>query len=268
MLQVEKILVPVDLSPASLVPVQFTAALARHFHAVVTLVHCGATADQARETLEALGRRELDPHSFSTMVCPGEAARVIVDYARSAGFSLIVMATHGYGPFRRLVLGSVTTQVLDQAGCPVFTGAHLEQAVAGHGTRFNTIVCALDLGPKTEEIARWAGEFAEAVGGRLFLLHVIPELAGAEGDYFQADANLVPVEQATQTLTELRDMLGLSARVIVAGGPVFEAIRRQACELGADVLVAGRGACAGRIGRLRSNAFEIIRSAPCPVITV
>ncbi len=268
MLSVQKILVPVDLSAASLASVRFAAALSRTFGACVTFLHCGAAEEQARQKLELLGRRELGSQPFAAVVLEGDAGRVIIDYAHSARFDLILMSTHGHGPFRRLLLGSVTTQVLDRAACPVFTGAHLEQSAPGHGTRFDTVVCALDLGPKTEAVAKWAGEFAESVGGRLFLLHTLPELASAEGDYFSAAANLAPVEQASEQLTALRDALGLSAKVIVAGGGIADTVRRQASELGADVLIAGRGACAGRIGRLRSNAFEIIRSAPCPVITV
>lgn len=268
MVRLEKILVPVDLSAASMVPVQYAAALARRFDAFVTLIHCGPLEDETRKRLESLGRAELGAQAFSSAVCEGDAARVISDYARSVQFDLIVMSTHGYGPFRRLLLGSVTTQVLDQADCPVFTGAHLEEAVAGHGTRFDTIVCAVDLGSRSEEIVTWAAEFAEAVEGRLFLLHIVPELAPAEGDYFRADANLAPIERASEELVALRDTLGLSAKFIVAGGTIPDAIRHQAFELGADLLIAGRGTCSGRIGRLRSNAFEIIRSAPCPVITL
>jgi nucleotide-binding universal stress UspA family protein len=268
MLRLEKILVPVDLSAASMAPVRFAAALARSSDAFVALLYCGAAEKETREKLESIGLAELGPVPFSTVMLEDDPSRAILDYARSGCFSMIVMATHGYGRFRRLLLGSVTTQVLDQVDCPVFTGAHLEQAVAGHGTRFDTIVCAVDLGPLSGEIAKWAGGFAAAVDGRLFLLHIVPDLAGAEGDYFRADANLVAVEAASEELSALRDSLGLSAKVIVAGGGIPDAVCRQASELGADVLIAGRGTCAGRIGRLRSNAFEIIRSSPCPVITV
>lgn len=268
MLHLQKILVPVDLSAASLVPVRFAGALAQRLAAFVTLVHCSAASEDIRAKLQSLGCRELGSQPFSILLLPGEPAREIVAYAHSAHFGLIVMATHGYGPFRRLVLGSVTTQVLDRADCPVFTGAHLEQAAAGHGTRFETVVCPVDLGPKTTEVAGWAGDFANALGARLFLLHVIPDLPAAEGDYYRAGANLALVEQATERLHALRAALGLSARVIVAGGALPDAVCHQASELGADVLVAGRGTSAGRLGRLRSSAFAIIRGAPCPVITV
>ncbi len=268
MLRVEKILVPVDLSTASMAVAQFAATLACNFHASLTLMHISEAQGELRQRLEDLGRREFGSLPFSAVVVHGDPARVIVDYADSAGFDLIVMSTHGYGPFRRLLLGSVTTKVLDNASCPVFTGAHFEGAVAAHRGRFNTIVCAVDLGPRTDDIAAWAGDFAAAVGGRLFLIHIVPELGAAAGDYFQPGANLVPAHEASEELKSLCDRLGLAAQSIVAGGAVPEGVRHQAAELGADVLIAGRGTCTGRLGRLRSNAFEIVRRAPCPVITV
>lgn len=268
MLALQKILVPVDLSAASTAAVPFAALLADRLDAWITLLHCGAADDETRARLEALARTEAGCGRASTAIAQGEPASVIVEYARAGRFDLIVMSTHGYGPFRRLLLGSVTSQVLDQADCPVFTGAHLEQAAAGHRMRFDTVLSAVDLGPNTENVARWAGDFAAAVHARLFLVHVVPDLGASEGDYFRADANLAPANQAFQELAALQDRLHLCAKAIVAGGAIPEALRIQACELGADMLVAGRGVRGGRLGRLRSNALEIIRSAPCAVITV
>jgi len=36
----------------------------------------------------------------------------------------------------------------------------------------------------------------------------------------------------------------------------------------ADLLVIGRGSAAGVYGRLRTNAYAIIRESPCPVVSV
>jgi hypothetical protein len=38
--------------------------------------------------------------------------------------------------------------------------------------------------------------------------------------------------------------------------------------LPADLLVIGRGSAAGMFGRLRTNAYAIIRQSPCPVVSV
>lgn len=268
MLRIKEMLIPVDFSAASMVAIRYGRTLARGFEASVTLLHAGAPEEQARRKLEEIACAEFGVPPFTAVALPGDPARVIVDYARSRKSDLIVMSTHGYGPFRRLLLGSVTTAVLDETECPVFTGAHLEETVASRGARFDNVVCAVDLGPKARDIAAWAGEFATAAGGRLFLVHVVPDLGAAAGDYFRADANLAPVQQAAEELAEMREALHLAAKVIVAGGAISDAIRLQVSELRADVLVAGRGTRTGRIGRLRSNAFDIIRTAPCPVITV
>ncbi|MBS1859611.1 MAG: universal stress protein, partial [Acidobacteria bacterium] len=71
-----------------------------------------------------------------------------------------------------------------------------------------------------------------------------------------------------EQLNALREKLDFPASAIVAGGDIAEALARQASELSAGVLIAGRGVPAGRLGRLRSQALKIVRAAPCPVITV
>ena len=52
------------------------------------------------------------------------AAREIAQYAASHGADLIVVGSHGYGPVRRLVLGSVADRVVRLAPCPVLTVPH------------------------------------------------------------------------------------------------------------------------------------------------
>jgi len=38
--------------------------------------------------------------------------------------------------------------------------------------------------------------------------------------------------------------------------------------LPADLLVIGRGSASGVFGRLRTNAYAIIRQSPCPVLSI
>jgi nucleotide-binding universal stress UspA family protein len=52
------------------------------------------------------------------------AAREIAQYAATHGADLIVVGTHGYGPVRRLVLGSVADHVVRMAPCPVLMVPH------------------------------------------------------------------------------------------------------------------------------------------------
>jgi nucleotide-binding universal stress UspA family protein len=47
---------------------------------------------------------------------PGET---IIDYARENGVAMIVIATHGYSGFKKLLMGSVATSVLHDSPVPV-----------------------------------------------------------------------------------------------------------------------------------------------------
>jgi len=56
---------------------------------------------------------------LTTKVVEGRANQEIVDEAESWGADLIVMGTHGYGFWKRAVLGSVSNSVLHHAPCSV-----------------------------------------------------------------------------------------------------------------------------------------------------
>jgi nucleotide-binding universal stress UspA family protein len=49
----------------------------------------------------------------------GPAGEAIARFAQEGGFGLLIMGTHGYGALGRLVMGSVTTQVLARCTVPV-----------------------------------------------------------------------------------------------------------------------------------------------------
>jgi nucleotide-binding universal stress UspA family protein len=138
----ETIVVPVDFGPASQEAWRAASDLARISGSRLHLVHvCSeplhqAWAGQAAavdmdvlaqeweiEAAEHLAGfttpRDFDAARVTRTVLRGCAHREIVEFARTRGADLIVMGTHGYGPLRRLLLGSVTERVLRTAACPV-----------------------------------------------------------------------------------------------------------------------------------------------------
>lgn len=54
-----------------------------------------------------------------TMIKVGSAGETIAKVAQSGKFDLIVMGTHGHGSLGKLVMGSVSTQVLAKCEVPV-----------------------------------------------------------------------------------------------------------------------------------------------------
>jgi len=49
----------------------------------------------------------------------GPAGDTIAAFAKEGGYDMVIMGSHGHGSIARLVMGSVTTQVLAQCGVPV-----------------------------------------------------------------------------------------------------------------------------------------------------
>lgn len=76
----------------------------------------------ARRKLQALIAAEtFAALSPTPVVRVGRSAESIVGYAAEVAADVLVMGTHGYGPIRRFMLGSVVERVLRQATCPVLT---------------------------------------------------------------------------------------------------------------------------------------------------
>ncbi len=112
------------------------------------------------------------------MLLNGDPASQIVELARQEHVDLIAMPTHGYGPFRRFILGSNTAKVLHDADCPVWTGVHIEEALP-MAAPFSKILCAVDLGPQSARALAWASWLQQQFHGHLTLIHAIAAHAEA-----------------------------------------------------------------------------------------
>ncbi|MGE5487266.1 MAG: universal stress protein [bacterium] len=290
MLQLTKVLVPVDFSERCLGAVRYAGAIARKFNSQIVLLHAleplrydfstlefGGTvmadfvrsrSEQARRQLDGLMAGELSDLSVERVLEEGDPAQRIVAYAREHNVDLIAMPTHGYGPFRRFILGSVTAKVLHDADCPVLTGVHMESRPASEVVPLRAVLCALDLGPQSRKITCWAAHFAQALGARLMLTHAVPCIETQPGEYFDRELAADLRRSAREELLKLRGALDYEVEVKVVSGDPPRAVCELAASSGADLLVIGRGSAAGVFGRLRTSAYSIIRESPCPVVSV
>ena len=272
-----RILLPVDFSERSVGAAHYAGSLASHFGCELVLVHvlvppqyefgavdiagsmlaelCRDRVVQANNDLANFLISELAGIDVRRIVLEGDPSGSIVDFAHNEHCDLIVMPTHGYGPFRRFILGPNTAKVLHDADCPVWTGVHLEDAPAAISISIRNILCAVDLGPQSSKTLGWAASLAREFGARLTLLHSSP--CGPDGQL-----------AAGEELRMLGSSAGVEADVVLETGEPAKVICDAAARLRADVLVIGRGSAAGVFGRLRTNAYAIIRQSPCPVVSV
>jgi nucleotide-binding universal stress UspA family protein len=218
---------------------------------------------------ELAGAEGSGNHHASLAVVRGDPAAEIVKFAQAQQFDLIVMPTHGHGPFRRLLLGSVTAKVLHDAACPVWTGPHLAEAPVPESIHFRRVVCALDLGAESAFVLGWAARFAREYAAHLAIVHVLPAAtAQLGGFYFDPEWAVQMAETARIRIGAIQEEVSTRAEVSVEVGDTPDGVSRAAARLGADLLVIGSGRRAGVLGRLRATAYAILRESPCPVAAV
>ncbi|NLP62742.1 universal stress protein [Paraburkholderia sacchari] len=78
----------------------------------------GQVNSQFVQAKDAAGRQELLNYEF-VVVTGSKVAAAIVNYAKDKGFDHIVMGTGVTSQLERIFLGSVATDVVSQAHCPV-----------------------------------------------------------------------------------------------------------------------------------------------------
>jgi len=289
MLNIKHILFPFDFSERCSGAVPFVESLASRYCANVTLLaavqpfYNAAMGDPTGETVlikagELLqGLTEELEHSLTTKFLGlsvarvaelGDPSQVIVDFAHANGVDLIMMPTHGYGPFRRLLLGSVTARVLHDAKCVVWTAAHVADPPCHDHLVFETALCAVDGSADSVSLLKWAGEFSKDAGATLRLVHVIPGMEGPLTSQMNAEFERKMCEQASEKIEDLKEAAGLDAPISIVSGNVADAVRREALQYQSDLVIIGRATRNEKFGRLRTQSHDIIRRSPCPVLSV
>jgi nucleotide-binding universal stress UspA family protein len=281
MLSLAKILVPIDFSERCLGTTRYAIPLVEHFKSELTLLHVVPPVDYPSPEVTTLNenRRQRAQKMLDDFLCAalnhlntrrllreGDPAETIVDQARQDHSDMIMMPTHGYGPFRRLLLGSVTAKVLHDASCPVWTGVHLAQGPPVEWLTPRQIVCALDLGAGSDAVLRWANGRAAAFGSELTILHVDPRLDSPGEEYFAHEWRRHLLARAAESVAQLQEREGTHAQIMLEPGDVSDAAARVIRRLNADLLVIGRGKSAD--AHLGTNAYDIIRKSPCPVVSI
>ncbi len=289
MIDFKRILFPVDMSEEGRKAMPFVKAMADWFGSQIDLLYVqemfppvyAAPQDaspsaisivddfrrQRRAEFDSFMASEFAKYNVLRRVAEGDAAQEIVAHANTHDIDLIMMPTHGYGPFRRFLLGSVTAKVLHDVACPVWTGVHTPELLSEDPEKCNRLLCAVDVYPPDTPLVRWAAEFAGKRHCEVQLVHAVP---GAQSS---RDFNDLPFREsllkiAHEAIDNLQKEAGTDFPVCVKGGKPERIIHDAAQDLRADLVLIGRGVLTHPLGRLRTHAYSIIRESPCPVISV
>jgi nucleotide-binding universal stress UspA family protein len=285
---IQNILFPVDFSSSCASMAAYVKRAAAICSARVTLVHVVDLAShtgfelyvrmppEIAEDHQKIARERLNSYltpEFPVAGCPrislsGDVATEIAQFARNGKFDLIVMPTHA-GSFRRMLLGSSTAKVLNDADCPVLTTLHALDAVP-RPPKHREWLCLIDLGANSERLLRYASRLASAARARLSLIHVVPAVDPVlpiQLDRTEQGASAERREPLRQ-IEELQRTVGCQGPVRIMVGRVKEALLEEARRSDADVLVIGRSPQPGPSGRMRNLTYTVVRDSPCPVASV
>jgi nucleotide-binding universal stress UspA family protein len=292
MISIKNIVVPYDFSERCRAAAGHAAVLARRFEARITLLHVipfssfeysafeggsyvGAAWPSEVDVLEKL-RLELanleipdsQKENVSIEVRKGEPPKRITEIVSGLEAPLVVMPTHGHGRFRRFVLGSVAAKCLHDLDCPVLTGAHMDDAPPFSVNSYQQVACAIDLSAHSLATLRFAADFAAGWDADLTVIHASNWLAGVEGDETMLPPTMRSrlMDTAKGQVASLMREAECDAEVRIGFGRPVEYVARAVSELNIDMLVAGRRT--GKDGGSNSDAYQLIRSASCPVLSV
>ena len=295
MIQISRILCPVDFSEFSKRALDHAVAMAKWYDSRLVVLHVFAnlaatdlppielTAEE-RERLTADMRALLDkrPSDLPTEFVIREASDVrceILDQIDALKADVLVIGSHGRSGFERLLLGSVTEKVLRKAACPVMVvPRHASDADPDVPVHFRRILCPVDFSEGSLSALMHALSIAEEADARLTLMHSIempPELREHYPIGSDIDIDQLHAAAEAASLRRLRELVPTSAKTyctvetLVREGAAYRQILKVGAEQDSDLIVMGvQGRGALDLLVFGSNTARVIRAASCPVLTV
>jgi len=281
----QQILCPIDFSDGSRQAIEYAVTLARQHKSMLTVLHVAPdgveTRTLANEAAALFEGAEQSGVGVEVLIESGQPARQILNRAAALPADVIVLGTHGTGGFEHLMLGSVAEKVLRKATCPVFTVPPHASFV--RGAAFKTLVCAVDFSEWSIAALDEACALAEDTGGSVTAVHVIewpwhetpaPHVEGIPAEQAAAllDYRRYLETMAKSRLDAVKESVGrgrcrIDTRV-VHGKPYAEllcAVEREHADL---IVIGVHGRSALDVFFFGSTTHQVVRRAPCPVLTL
>ena len=238
-------------------------------------------ADVSRRLMDIADRLRTDDRTVEVRVLEGRPATQIVAEAERFTADLIVMGARGLSTVRRLLLGSVSSEVVDHAPCPVLVARH-----AG----VERVLLATDGSPSSTDALRFVAESGlfEAsqirvisVGdpGAPWWVGVTPVDGMTSIDIYEDEAE-ASERRATRVADEAAERLGglhVEGATAIRDGDVVSAILAAAEGHRADVIVLGArnmgtihrwlvGSVSRSVLHLADASVLIVRPRVAPVV--
>jgi nucleotide-binding universal stress UspA family protein len=297
-LKIEKILVPLDFSPASVKALDYAVWLAKQFRAAIHLVHVYPPDEvsavpgarhllfQSAEAIERLNEELTGIHrkhvpTFRPENCHirgGRPYEEIVRVAREIGADLIVLSTRGHSGLKHLLLGSTAERVVRNAPCPVLVARKRKQRSKATREAFaiRTILVPTDFSQSSLAGTKYAAFLAKKLNATLRLFHamypytnyVFVDRAGVRLSGL-AEAVEETARQEMDALKQMDFLHGLPVQTELLPGPAVDEICAAASGPDVDLIITSTHGRTGlKHALIGSVAEHIVRYSDRPVLVV
>ena len=304
LLQIRKILVPIDFSTASIEAIAFALPLLKQFRAELHLIHVSGTdhpltgtaamplimpesavSRTVRRRLKALAKNSgLEVRAENIHSVEGSPFQKICALARKIDIDLIVVSTRGNTGFKHLALGSTAERVVRYSPCPVLVVRSVHPAGNGNGNgkashaalHIRKILVPVDFSNCSREGLDYAKRLAKKFRATVILLHsVYFQYHVTSDEYARYDYPLLVQEADKAARERMRELVretesdGVKVEPLLETGHVGEQICERARSHGADLIVTSTHGWTGfKHVLLGSTAEYVVQHARCPVLVV
>jgi nucleotide-binding universal stress UspA family protein len=292
MVQIERILCPIDFSESSVMAYDYAQSLAWHYKATLFLQHvfdsltpyypyhafpdayneiCRDLRAHAMQQLQEFAKE----HSWRGIlpqcsVNDGVVTDLILGFAEAQAVNLIVMGTHGLRGVDHLTLGSVTEKVLRKARCSVLAvrkSAH-DSVTPEEGAdllQLHRILYCTDFSDNSDQAWDQAISLATEYNAELTVLHVLEEVSSS-ADIGNETAKVIErLEKQIPPEARKNGMTKAAVRI----GKAYQQIIEFAVESQTDLIITGvRGRHALDLAVFGSTTYRVVQLGPCPVLVV
>ena len=302
MIQLQRVLCPVDFSDFSRRAFDHAVRLAHWYQSTVRLLYVsegaplaaaapgggvvpsGMLTAQERESLLTGLKHFASSGAGADLefeIGEGDVAKSILSQAAEGHADVVVLGTHGRSGFERLVLGSVAEKVLRKATCPVLTVPQAVGDVVPVTPTFKRIVCPIDFSTCSMHALEYAFSMAQEDDAHVTVLHVIDVPANLEADGHGAVQAGSPSLRGYLAATERERRARVADAVpdhvrtyctvdtVVTSGSPYREILRAASERKGDLIIMGiHGRHPLDLLFFGSTTQHVVRRAACPVLTL
>ncbi len=205
--------------------------------------------------------------NVESVICEGEPPQVIVDIAQGKKADLIALGTYGRKGLKRLLMGSVTSQIILNSPCDVLVVKRPCSPCAG---RYHSLLVPYDGSESSKKALGRACALSKSDGSEISVLYVIPRYEEMV-DFFKTESIKKSLyreaEKIVESAKKVASGFGVEIKAVVQDGPAGDKIVEIADKMKHDLIVVGTHGWRGVNKAIMGSTVErVIVQASCPIL--